>query len=1097
MEFVTESEEIQRGRIEKYELIKFQSKLFRANVALKVDNILRDQCSHSKRLCIKQRELEPLIEQQFEKSARKLYSGKFSDSKSYETFKNKTCEKFSDNLLGSISFLQFWGNLSIPSEMDRLKIKDKITKICLDQFDKNALPVLETVNPQLVKTLRQPTTGAGTVHISDVTLESRPLPKQESTVAKSTDEILTKLDEILAKTDKGTLDEISFDFEIKPEDMVKIQKAVDKHNVKLEQHLDNLKSLLSQVKRQQDREAKIKLDEEKIQRDADNIKAGFDGLGVLAFISGERETRDKLRACGKTGYDLYKILSSPFDPLISSIKTSDIIFSLIDMFSEKPEDTFREEFRDAIAELHRAIEDAVRILSLKIREMTEIIIGDIRDLHQFVGEQCANIMIEFFALSQGHKHIIAELDRIHSTLIDGQIMTMGEMYYQQRCAGKRHEEVCSLFADLPKNEIDITHNSFLIESQRGDLSGERFLDMISKYHGYIKVLSTTGSLTGSHILDDDQRTIDALKSESITRHPIYRHFDLMIRLVQKYLSLNPGEIREISNPQILLKCVDYLLVIGDRFTTGLSIVQRDVCLELLREILFKLEQNIKVLSFVLQPNIVSKTLDLYFDKLREIKLAIVDHEKVNHVAKMKSDMKNRLLSLAEKEIETLKHMRCPNFESLRAQLVYFDQMADIATDDVAANHAKPHKPFISRTMNHGGRPSLPVKFGTGITNIESLNCEIYNDDFKATIDNILKAQKSHWVKISTELQEMVRQKLEQNLAYLDRIDLIEWTSKEPVSLVYPEQIDRFNLILCFPEGLTTPEYSKLAFLTGQGTTRFTYHIKDNQLFIKGIFKIQERETTIVNFRHNHIKSIETDEDLYNMVYGGRFSRDENDTITVFYPQIGLTGCVLTFDNPRSVIGICRYPDAIIRTGICKSLLSIQTHINVDLSTMTQIGEHIRRHRHESRKHCVMLLQNHRTDIGKIGIKLDLFYCLLSSSLALYQGQLQPLLDISRTKIKTRDDIEDLLLKSDNLDFDDLYQEELVFTGQHEILITACRQSDLMRKLIGRITNIDDKKKSIDVLDRLKDSLAILESENRELRKQNAQIIALLTELQRK
>ncbi|NBQ17033.1 hypothetical protein EBU24_01830, partial [bacterium] len=150
-------------------------------------------------------------------------------------------------------------------------------------------------------------------------------------------------------------------------------------------------------------------------------KATGDGLAVLAFMAGDRQSARKLKAFGTESQKCVTSMAlMATNPVLGTIGVASSICNLIEAFEDQEEDTFREEIREMIRSIHLAIQEAVKTLSELIKNCTYEIIGEIHNVKQLIGEQHANIMQEFFKLHQSQSDTLKQMNILYSNLIKGQ-----------------------------------------------------------------------------------------------------------------------------------------------------------------------------------------------------------------------------------------------------------------------------------------------------------------------------------------------------------------------------------------------------------------------------------------------------------------------------------------------------------------------------------------------------------------------------------------------------------------------------------------------------------------------------------------------------
>ncbi|OGB86619.1 hypothetical protein A3J41_03405 [candidate division TM6 bacterium RIFCSPHIGHO2_12_FULL_38_8] len=925
-----------------------------------------------------------------------------------------------------------------------------------------------------------------------------------------------------------------------PEEKAMITKMIQDGTLKITAEFEQVAKLCAQIKK----DNKVLLDaeqqrqqEREVERAGDRARAMGDGLSFIARAFGTKEDARKLKAFGKEVKTAikgcYAVASG--DVLIGSMAMAGAVESLIDAFDEQ------DAAPDQLAEVHHsilaAIEEAIKILSERMMLHTREIIGEVHDIKQLIGENRGEMMFEFFKIHQNAECSSAQMQTIKNHLMTGQDTAQATMHQANAVSAVRHGEVSSLFAEMPIRQIDMEHHDFALQVDQ-ELSAELFLNIVKKYHSFIKILASSGSLTGSHVTQENlQRMAEALEGDAtsnISKHPAFGNIDLLARMHEKFLGETlPQDLKDgISNPLVLLKCLKQLTGLVDTFekqpAENLSFEKqsdKDFAIKLLQEISTELSRGQQTVAWLVMPNKTQKALTGYKDSVQNLQTKLDACFQKDYLQKTGQEIKNRLKDTVAAELAALSYMIPPAFPKLRSQIIAFDGSMHVAIEAVRDNVSG--RPWISRSVvnPHTHNPVVQCAFSENLAAAPGIEAEAKRDDIVPYIDEIMEQKKNHWYRVRKDLKERIEAKLTKNLTHIDDTLMTGHAQKligTVQSLVYPSQTDAYHLPLISPAILQAPERVKLLVALGKGGLRYTYAVTDKKLIISGWFLHNDTEKKVYEWTSpEHTEPLQTDEDLYHFWYGGRFSRDDNDSVTVKFGQSASHHShhyMAPMDEPRRVIATHRYPSTVEHDGKYKvgplGQMELFEDANDQAVYQTSIDKALQEKRFEMARDAVQELDNHATDLGKLGQRCNIFYALLCSSLALHDGTLQPNLSIAQRTPHARNSTElrQFLRTNPESVHNELKQiaslcdQSPTFPGPHKLIEKQTSYLNKLRATLAflagaqvktpmmprQMSNIPD-----DFMQLIMQRLAQIEAENENLAAQNGQMLKLLTEMQDK
>lgn len=913
-------------------------------------------------------------------------------------------------------------------------------------------------------------------------------------------------------------------FKLNPQDKQFIAELINEHTKETTQQLNTVTAIVTSLKKdnlvQQERE-KV---EQQIILVGDYAKATGDGLALLARFMNDRESEQKLKAWG-TG--VQKCITSAAlmstNPVLGGIGMANTLCEMIDAFEEKPEDTFKEEFRESIKSIHLAIFEAVKILSKIMMECTEATIGEIKKVKQLIGEQHGSVMQEFFKLHQGQNDTQKQMHTLYTSLIKGQDFAAQHAHQEHTLAAQRHEEIGGLFAELPVRHIDLEYHDLTTQTKHG-LSADLLLKTIIKYHSFINVLATSSSLTGSYIAQDNpQRMAEALQgsleARSLSTHPTFSHIDLLIHMHEKFLkrTLSDDLKTGIANPLILIKCAKQLTTLINDFCSSTECIftkqqDKELCMQMLTDIKNEIERNQQIMQWLVHPSSSQLLLPEYKKAIDTLKITLDEHTKEHYETKIRTEMKDRLRSIAESELEILNHAIVPLFPKLKAELMAFDQSMTTAMqcfNSQAIGACYPRNAYCQ------GFPAVDCEFSPSLANIPNIETEAKREDFLTLTEQIVADKKKHWARVRQILQQHIKDNLKKNLAHIDTINVtapswIKTTSNTTAriqSVAYPSQIDHFNFPLIAVDLWKAPENIITLVAHGKATLRATYSVSGKRLTVTGWFKHNDCEQKVYEWvSPEHTDILETDEDIYNFWYGGRYTTP-TDTITVKEHACSFSWA----EQSGGIIGTYRYPSPVEQPGIYTKYSvtqSILEDATQKLVRKNAIDSYLAEKRSEQSRAAVQMLDDQTTDLGKASNKLNIFYALLGSSLVMHDGTLEPhktIIESTNACVKNSQELRTLLRDKPTqvaaalTALSVLTTQPVIFNGTHKLLIKQTHYLDKIRTALNNLTQAPvhilaapQPLHSIlpeDFMQRFSERFERLEIENRELKEQNAQVLA--------
>ncbi|NBQ17803.1 hypothetical protein EBU24_05805, partial [bacterium] len=642
----------------------------------------------------------------------------------------------------------------------------------------------------------------------------------------------------------------------------------------------------------------------------------------------------------------------------------------------------------------------------------------------------------------------------------------------------------------------------------------------------------SSSLTGSYIAQDNlQRMADALQGSLETRllskHPVFGHIDLLIHMHEKFLTrtLTDDLKTGIANPLVLIKCVKQLTNLISDFTesqqsTFISEQDKETCIKMLSDIAHELERNQQVIQWLVDPKSSTTLLSEYKKATEQLKRVLNEHNKEHFETRIRTEMKDRLRSIAQAELATLSYMIPPAFPKLKAQLIAFDASMHTVIKSIQDNYwTSSWHPLISRSRKlQYEQYAIRCDFSNSLKEVPGIEEDARRDDFISYIDHIIESKKIHLERIRKDIEQKIEDKLKQNMMHINTLDFnnLSWMPTVIHSIVYPAQKDKFHLPLFLPNTLDAPQQIKTMIATGKATLTYTYNVAGKEIIVSGHLHYNDTKEEVYKWvSSEHTEVIENDEDLYNFIYGGRYAYP-NDTITVYHgpgtPEYDAwEGCDCL--ETRSFVNTHRYPSLVEHPGLYTKntgFMARQLHedMSKNLTHKNAIDTYLAEKRSEQSRAAVQMLDDQTTELGKAGNKFNIFYALLASSLAMHDGKLEPHATITQsTNTEARNSQELRTLLRDNptqvpaalTTLSALTTQPVTFNGTHKLLI---KQTDYLEKIRTALTQITQTPVHIpaapkslasalpeEFMKEISARFTTLETENRELKAQNAQVLA--------
>jgi len=910
-------------------------------------------------------------------------------------------------------------------------------------------------------------------------------------------------------------------------EMRKVTQAYKQAQQKQETRNSQLKTL-NRTQREQELALQQQEQEEleRVGKQAENIaKATGDGLSLLARAYGDKEAARKFKVFGKEtkAFIAGSVMVASGNPVLGGIAMGDAFMNLIDGMDDADNAE-----PDRLAQMEQsiivAIEDAIRTLSARMKIHTQEIIGEIKDVKQLVGEHRGEVMAEFFKLHANTGNISTALHAIREKMHADRGCTLQVLHQQGQLAAQRHEELSSLFAELPIRQIDTQHHELQTMVQR-EMTPELLIKIIEKYHFFVSQLASSESLTGSYVSSkNSQRMVDALNdvvTDPTNTAAVCQRLDLLVRMHETMLSRSiAADLKDgISNPLILNKCIKQLTDLIDTFLQSGQCVftnqkDKDLCMRYLTEIGAEQERCQKTVAWLLDPKLTQQVVAEYKKTVESLREQLHNHNQIEFVKKTREEIKDRLRSIAQVEKEAIQFMFPPQFNKFKQELLALEGSVSASIESVKDNAQQGSiRPDIPRNgdFGYGENPNKVVIFNFHNDLAESIvtyENEIREEDFSSSgIARMLESKQQHWFKIRQDLLNRIDDNLQQHLARADTLTCARIQSNDlPMvqSIIYPAQPDQNHLPLIAPGMLQATAQAKALVDVGQGSMRYTYVPEGKHLIITAWLKHNHIETKNMSWKTaDHNDDLQSDEDIYNFWYGGRFSRDDRDTVTVRYGTGAGRAYRRPEDDPCRIINTHRYPSLIEHPGFYTKPLGMPVSSDVSKAAEQQvaINNFFISKRALSAHDLAVRLVDESAPIGQTAGKQDLFYSMICASLAMHNGTLQPHLALTRWQDSARTSSEiRKLLKTNPKEVDislvnvtTLCDHPEIFVGPHKLLgaqTTLLQKiSDMLKRCMQAPVVVPQAPVTIPL--EIMDRFDRMERENKRLADQNAQMLQLL------
>jgi hypothetical protein len=840
------------------------------------------------------------------------------------------------------------------------------------------------------------------------------------------------------------------------QDKIYLTQIVQKGTEQANAESAKIGKILAEIKKRQqpliDAEEKRQQDEA-VEKIAEKAEAFGVGAGIAARLLGHKDAGRKLKAFGKQTKVAMKgcYAMASGDWLTGGMAIFDAIETLADTFEDKEDHA-----QDQLAEIHQsilaAIEQAVKILSEQMKENTEKIIDNIDDFKRMFSQHCCETMAQFFELSAGQKNISKAIDDIREKIHQNQNLIAQTLHQQGQLAAQRHAEIGSLFAELPTSEIDVKYHEFDSRLQQGEMSAEFFSEIIKNYHLFITQTAARASLTGSYITDQDlARMTEAfsnVRANPSDCNVVCQHLDTLVRLYEKMLpvKINANLKEGICNPLILNKCIMQLNKLLKSFLKSGHAQFSDakaqkMCLQYLNDIHKKQDNSRLTVAWMLDQDFAKNTLLLYQQTVKTLSEQYKKYEQEEFLKKTREQIKDRLREIAEGEKRTISYIPCSNFEEFKANITAVDASIHTSLVAVSKNCAQGSDyPVVSRNPLPYENPRDPNRrvifnyHGALVPQAETIEAELRNDDLAAGgIATMLKAKQQHWSAIQQDLLKRIDDHLVEHCKRVDALDCVGIQPKHLQvmhSIVYPADSVKNKLWLVAPGMLdATPEAQALVD-TGQATLRYTYRAEEKHLIITALLKRKDThiETENMSWKtSDHTAELSSDEQIYNMWYGGRYCKDAQDAVTVSYGGMASPldrHCVFSpnkyyakcpEDAAARVIATRPYPLLTVHAGMCtykKPLTCIHVDNSKQAEDIKKAEGFFAKQRRDVAREFANGLNDQSSGVGEITNQHNALNAMICAYLALGDQTCQPHLALVKSNpgARTSNELWQLLRK---------------------------------------------------------------------------------------